>query len=134
MTLFKIRRIPGCVSGTTYMTRIILIELFGRRLMVNIFHQSDEDRFLHDHPWQFWSLILWNGYIEHTRNHFRVVRPLRLIHRPARWAHRVELVKKPAITLVFTGKKIRDWGFHTPSGWLHWKQYGKDFCGQEWQD
>lgn len=34
-----------------------------------------------------------------------------------------DYVEVPAWTLVFTGKRERDWGFHTPGGWLKHDKY-----------
>ena len=63
---FEIKRILGCEKHL-YMTRTILLRTRWGKLMINYFHRSDEDRALHDHPWTFYSLILWRGYLEHTR-------------------------------------------------------------------
>lgn len=65
---FQFKRIYFCDS--IYMTRLNLLELgpFGS-IMINWFHRGDEDRELHDHPWDFVSIILWRGYIEETPNH-----------------------------------------------------------------
>ena len=64
-----------------------------------------------------------------------------MVHRPAEFAHRVELdpvnqivadngvvawksfAEKPAWTLFITGKKQREWGFHCPKGWMHWEKF-----------
>jgi hypothetical protein len=131
---FQIRKIEGCY-GDLYMTRIILFRTQWFKLMVNIFHRSDDDRALHDHPWHFWSFILWRGYIEHTAEGAKRIRPFQLIHRNPWWTHRVELVKSPAVTLVVTGRKVREWGFHTKKGWMHWKKFGREHCndGEELQ-
>jgi hypothetical protein len=56
-------------------------------------------------------------------------RPGSFIGRGARWTHRVELPQcKFAWTLVFTGVKERDWGFHTENGWCFWKNYSEGVC------
>src|SRR5271170_2923953 len=34
------------------------------RLYLHKFYTGDNDRHLHDHPWSFTSLLLWNGYHE----------------------------------------------------------------------
>lgn len=34
----------------------------------------------------------------------------------------VSLRPKP-ITLFFCGPRVREWGFHCPQGWRHWKEY-----------
>lgn len=38
---------------------------FGLSFYLHIFLRSDDDRALHDHPWNFWSIPLVNGYREH---------------------------------------------------------------------
>jgi hypothetical protein len=40
----------------------------SRRLYLHKFFRSDKDRDLHDHPWNFRSLILTAGYWEHSYN------------------------------------------------------------------
>lgn len=58
--------------------------------------------------------------------------PGSIVRRPARWAHRVELkrlvnaeVGRPlyydimATTLIWLGRKERQWGFYTDQGWIH---------------
>jgi len=124
---FERRRIVGCY-GDIYMTRIILLRTRWFKLMLNYFHRSDEDRAQHDHPWPFWSFILWRGYLEHTPEGVKRIRPCRLIYRPCWWIHRVELINGPALTLVVTGRRVREWGFHTDKGWVHWKTFGREHC------
>lgn len=123
---FDVRHIPAC-DGGIYLTRITLLRAFGGKLMINVFRKSDE-RELHDHPWNFWSLIIWRGYIE-TRA-FQGdyasstitdrVFPGMILRRRTWDTHRVQLVNnKPAVSLVWRGPHRRDWGFHTPDqGWV----------------
>jgi hypothetical protein len=112
------------------------------------FCRSDEDHALHDHPWNFWSLILRGQYIEHTAAGSLLRKRFSLAYRPAEHAHRVELesevesftddgyynpwtgdstfyrkVEKPVWTLFFTSRKRRQWGFHCPKGWVHWEKF-----------
>lgn len=137
--------------------KIIATERFGN-LDLHVFHRSDADRCLHDHPWAFVSLILWRGYTEvlptwENRHHIlsyggdgirwmaqtRERRwPGMILYRPANWTHRVELPEgKKAVTLIWTSPrrtdrdaKVGDWGFYTPKGWTPWRQYtqGPEQC------
>jgi hypothetical protein len=57
--------------------------------------------------------------------------------RRAEHAHRVVLDKDiygksiPCWTLVITGRVVRDWGFHCPQGWRHWREFtAQDDYGQ----
>ena len=122
---------PHFNIGPRYLLRWYIIP---RNPWVNVYlHQflhDDEDRALHDHPWWFVSVMLWGGYYEHTPNGGLVRRVSGTVaYRPATHTHRVELLRKlngnirSAWTVVITGRVIRDWGFHCPQGWRHWKEF-----------
>lgn len=92
----------------------------------------------HDHPWAFISIILKGGYVEHVSEkviiymwddvHYgqpvetfvktsRLYGPGSILYRPAEFTHKLE-IHQPAWTFVVTFKKVREWGFHTPKGWV----------------
>ena len=93
----------------------------------------DLDRFPHDHPWPFRSLILRGGYTdeqtvgmyEESTNEL-VYAPGKLVkHRwfqklPATgvWHRILTIDRQPTWTLVFTGKHRRRWGYLTDGGWI----------------
>lgn len=90
---------------------------------------DDDDRALHDHPWANTSVILEGGFIEITPEGSFERRPGDVIHRLATDAHRLVLRrdeagnKIPSISLFATGPNEREWGFHCPKGWVHWKEF-----------
>ena len=56
-------------QGEVYLTRWTLVGKRGEgnwRVFLHYFHRSDYDEALHDHPWPFWSLVIWPGYYEVT--------------------------------------------------------------------
>lgn len=86
--------------------------------------RDDDDRALHDHPWPNQSLLIRGSYREITPHGIFVREPGSLITRAATDAHRLELVDgEPFVSLFFTGPKVRDWGFHCPNGWVHWRDF-----------
>jgi hypothetical protein len=88
----------------------------SQRLFLHCFHRSDRDD-LHNHPWAFWSLILWGGYFEKTPEGRRWYRPLSLLRRPATWRHAVEIPEGRLVwTLVWAGPKVQSWGFFCDDG------------------
>jgi len=111
------------------------------------FCRSDDDRALHDHPWWFLSVILRGEYYEHRGgNRYHRKAGSFALRRP-NMAHRVELAtdwhefwngprrymveRKPAWTLIFTGPKVREWGFWCPKGWVHWEKFdSQNGCGE----
>lgn len=114
-------------SENPYLRRWFLIP---RNRWFNIylhhFCRSDDDRALHDHPWWNLSVLLRGQYVEHTiepggvnRRTTRVAGEMKL--RRAKAAHRIELTDGPCWTLFITGPRVRDWGFHCPQGWRHWR-------------
>jgi hypothetical protein len=127
----------------TYLTRWTLLGArFGserrRKLFLHCFYRGDFEPYFHDHPWPFWSLVLWGGYWEHTATGRRWYGPLSLLRRPAHWAHRVELPPNQRCwTLVWAGRKERSWGFLCPGrGWIPWREHeanqhaGLPGCGE----
>lgn len=114
-------------AGDVYLTRWVLLgKRFGPggKLFLHRFHRSDSDAALHDHPWNFWSIILWGGYHEETPAGLKWHWPFSFLRRPAEWRHRVVLARswpKPW-TLVWTGPRSRKWGFWCPRGWKPWDE------------
>ena len=98
-------------------------------LFLHVFHRGDEDRHLHDHPWNFWTfpLVSYNeewgdeGYGIHERR----VHRFRLHYRKATFNHRIMHPRdgRKIVTLVWHGPKIRSWGFWTEEGWVPWRRY-----------
>lgn len=64
-----VNKIPKAViyncENNKYLTRWYLFRRERFAFFLHLFHRSDEDRALHDHPWTFISFILWRGYWEH---------------------------------------------------------------------
>lgn len=92
------------------------------------FLRSDDDRALHDHPWWNLSVLLDGRYVEHTIN-AGGINVMSERHagdrkfRRAGSAHRIELIDGPCWTLFITGPRLREWGFHCPRGWVHWRDF-----------
>lgn len=86
---------------------------------------SDDDRALHDHPWNNRSVVLFGGYFEHQPDRRVDWRePGAVIDREAGVLHRLELpVGGRAVSLFMTGAKVREWGFACPQGWVHWRDF-----------
>lgn len=111
--------------------------------------RSDLDRDLHDHPWAFWSLIIWRGYYEQEplagqwaasmptdppgmgippvteaweRRRVTWRAPLTVVRHEASDRHALDL-DRPAWSLIWVGPRTHEWGFHTEQGWVAWQEY-----------
>lgn len=136
---FKHMVIYNCFRDK-YLTRWYLVRNNRLGVFLHLFHHSDEDRALHDHPWSFVSIILWRGYIEHTgckdpscvrpsHQHAKRKWPGMILFRPAEWRHRVELVDgRQAISLIIRFNRRRVWGYWFPSGFIAHDKWWEANC------
>jgi hypothetical protein len=126
--LFPYRTFHHRTDGD-YLTRYTLFKTRWFNVYLHQFHRGDADPELHDHPWHFASLILAGGYFEQMHYGTFWRRPGQLLLRPARTAHRVILrAGHPAWSLVVTSRKVREWGFWTPGGWVRWCLHINEKC------
>lgn len=137
-------RPPDFIVGTEadpYLRRWWLIP---RNRYFNIYlHQflrDDEDRALHDHPWNWCSILIMGAYIEVSDAGALLRMAPGVLFSRAERAHRIELLNKdmpfvdlldeknprePAWTIFITGPVFRNWGFHCPQGWIPWERFTK---------
>ncbi len=110
-------------TGEVYLRRLRLIEAPWFGVYLHRINGPDFGRDLHDHPWPFIALVLIGGYIEEVAyGRTRVVSWLN--RKRAQDSHRiVTLFREPTWTLVFHGRRCREWGFHTSRGWVQWDEY-----------
>lgn len=105
--------------GNPMMERWRLLQTPRFGVYVHFIYREDLDPVPHDHPWQFWSLVLRGGYAEYLYPDARVSGENDLreygrwsFHRfPLASAHRILSVKPRTVTLVVVGRKCRTWGF-----------------------
>jgi hypothetical protein len=98
----------------------------------------DYDQHFHDHPWNFASLVLRGGYIEYrpigvepsffkrrdAEDHRPLIRlPGSIAFRRATDRYLIAYVMPETWTLFATGRKVHWWGFYTPKGKVHWREY-----------
>lgn len=134
--LFKVARIYN--GEELYLTRYCLTPDWrtGVQLWLHVFSKPDKGRALHDHPFWFWTFVLWGGYreqfarIESLPEHLgakrtRLVKALSLQKRDLNFAHAIVAVTKtPTVTLVLRGPYVRNWGFwETPIRWVNHKEH-----------
>lgn len=110
-------------QGEIYLTRWRLLQTPWFSIFLHRINLPDSDRYPHDHPWDFWSLILQGGYVEHVvtggvtrRFHWRRWSWHKM---PTDWFHKIQLLdRRPTWSLVLTGRRKRVWGFLTLDGWV----------------
>ena len=93
-----------------YLIRWVLdFHYFSLRL--HCWLHGDDPRYLHDHPWNFWSLVLYGQIYDCGTQGTVIRRAGDLNYFKADYAHTVN-VYNPTWTLILTGPVIRPrWGF-----------------------
>ena len=93
--------------------------------------KPDDDRALHDHPWESLSICLSGGMTEYmTNGESREVSKGDIIWRGSTYAHRLGQPKPNTRTLFITGERMRTWGFHCPKGWVRWRDFVAENPGE----
>lgn len=117
--------------GGSYMRRFIFRTPWFTLRLHHIL-RSDDDRHLHDHPFDFVSFLLSGGYYETVP--CDCGKPI-CTGKKQRWWPRFSIVAKhaedlhclklerPVWTFVISGPKRRAWGFETEQGWVHNELY-----------
>jgi hypothetical protein len=130
-------RKPDFIVGNPESPYLLRWYLMPRNRWLNVylhkFLRDDDDRALHDHPWPSVSVVLSGGYYEITTGPDNTLErrwygPRSVRFRTARCAHRIELARRDGQpvacrTLFLTGPRVREWGFHCPQGWVHWRDF-----------
>ncbi len=108
-----------------YMERWVL-DLKFRTIRLHHWFRGDDERHFHDHPWNFWVIVLKGSYYDVTPNGSTFMPRWSISYRPALHKHMVKT--DGAWTLLITGPVIRNWGFYVfnKSGkeiWFKAKRY-----------
>lgn len=126
-------------DGSLYMARFWLLRTRWFSMRLHHIATADLDRHFHDHPWSFISLVLRGGYrearpatiepcfLDGSTEIERIIVTSRragsIALRRATDRHRVSGVMPETWTLVILGPKRQWWGFYTPNGKVHWRDY-----------
>jgi len=88
---------------------------------------SDQDRHMHDHPWDSTSFLIAGKVSEFYETssetgYFEMER-WKPMHRTAEHRHIVSIEPPEAWTIFITWKKRRTWGFWIEGEFMHWEDY-----------
>lgn len=103
----------------------------GIQVSLHRWHRSDSDRALHDHSAGNVSVLITGPYREVFNHAWEPARskmrwPFIPYYRKADTPHRVLLTHGKVWTIWIRFKPWREWGFHCPKGWVHWRKYVKN--------
>jgi len=112
--------------GRLYLRRLHLLQTPWFSVMLHWIEGPDPQPDMHDHPVGFVSWVLRGGYVEVVPGGANFRRRWSIARRSATDQHRIyRLPWGRTLTLVLAGPVVRGWGFHTPQGWVPWREYEK---------
>lgn len=130
--LFLVKEIVSR-QGEIHFRRYRVIQTPWFAVYVHQICQSDLDKDMHDHPWNYTSLILKGiyreasrlfPYFDETRN--TINSSCDLVSHRAEDAHQLTLLTPEVWTLVFTSGRNRVWGYRlSDNSWMDHKTYRK---------
>lgn len=118
--------VPDYDSDGDYLVRLRIIQtpLFG--IYLHRFDGPDPRPTLHDHPWNFTSIVLRGGYVERRLD--PITMEVNETHR-VRWTNRIKthdahaimrLLRVPTWTLMLVGRRVRTWGYLESNDFGEW--------------
>lgn len=142
-----------------YAYRFVII-IFGFSIRIHKWLRSDDKRYMHNHPWWFYTFVLKGSYIDVSddiaayeqgdidrevgwENHI-IEKPWRrrdhlkqfsFRYRSANHTHYVEIPKGGCWTILITGKPLNKWGFWINNRYLRplrfFSRYGHPPCHEQ---
>jgi len=99
-------------TGELHFTRFALFSFPYLTLCFHVIRKEDQDPYLHNHPWNLISLVLWGKYIEETETGVNTRGVLNLAIRDRGSFHKIQkLLTCKIITLNILWGKRGDWGY-----------------------
>lgn len=120
--LFLVKEIKS-KTGDLHFRRWRLLSTPLFNIYIHNIYKADEDIHLHDHPWNYFNLILKGGYYEKTVNNTNLMVPGKYSFRKCTTLHKIEYLISPTISLFITGRSKRTWGYVVNNSWYNNIEY-----------
>lgn len=88
---------------------------------------SDDPRYMHDHPWGFFTFVIKGGYTDVTETGEEHLGAGSLTYRDAHHKHTVQTDPGGAWTLLLVGPFKRKWGFWVDGEFVGVRKYFRKF-------
>jgi len=87
-------------------------------------YAADQDKHLHNHPWDYFSLILKGTYLEETENGINTMSPGSYAKRDGTKFHKIQKLLTPVVySLFISSKPKREWGYKVNDEFVQHEKY-----------
>lgn len=106
--------------------RLLPTPLFS--IYIHKIYKADEDEYMHDHPWNYFNMILHGSYTEKyfddDMEQLKYLTPGNCGFNMATRFHKIEKLNSLVVTTLFiTGRRKRDWGYKIGECWVQHAAY-----------
>lgn len=111
-------------EGKLHFRRWELLKTKWFSIWIHGIYESDQDLHLHNHPWDFKSIVLKGSYIELTEKGFVWQTPMKFNSRNGENFHKIYKLLTPVVyTLFFVTPIKREWGYRVNSEFITHDKY-----------
>lgn len=122
--MFKLVKEIKSKEGVLHFRRYLLFSTPWFHCYLHRIYKADQDLHLHSHPWLFWGIVLWGGYLEETPKGISKRGLLSFGGGDLNYFHKIHtMLRSPTTTLFFTGRKNYPWHYLTSEGKIDHETY-----------
>lgn len=111
-------------TGEVHFRRWELLKTPWGSIWLHGIYKADQDKHLHNHPWDFKSIVLKGSYIEQTPLGNKRQYPGKFNSRNGADYHKIlELLSPVVYTLFFVSKPKREWGYRVRGEFIQHEKY-----------
>ena len=129
MKLFKLVMEIKSKDGVLHFRRWQILKTSWFSIYFHGIYRKDDDKHLHDHPWNYISIILKGSFFEVYQHEggeqtIKCLNAISFIKRKATTFHKIYTLNTPAVyTLFITGKEHKEWGYLVNDKFIQHSEY-----------
>jgi hypothetical protein len=113
-------------DGTLHFRRWCLIDTRWFKVYIHGIYAEDKDTHMHNHPWDYFCLVLKGSYIEETKSGDNTMTPGTIVKRVGEDYHRIKkLLTSTVYALLIVTPMKRKWGYLVDGKWVNYETYRK---------
>ena len=113
-------------DGKLHFRRWQIIKTPWFSIYIHGIYAADEDKHLHNHPWDYISMVLSGSYIEKTNKNINFLSLGTITKRNGNDYHKIyKLLSKSVYTLFIVGPVKRHWGYSVDGNHITHEEYRK---------
>ncbi len=111
-------------TGEVHFRRCEILKTRWGSIWLHAIYKADKDKHLHNHPWDFRSVVLKGSYIEETESGMITQYPGKVNKRNGEDFHKIKKLLSPVVwTLFIVSKTKREWGYKVDGNFIDHIKY-----------